>query len=328
MVEENAENETKPVAEQLTEPENQIQALLTRATEREQKARRRAFYWTLIPAALALLLLMGTGLEMRSANQAVRYAQSELVDTEKEIQSLNLELDNTREELDTANEEVHAANQALTETLETLEVVTGDLVTTQDILARTEIEYEGLQKEYDALQIRVNQYNEEIGALKEQIDDLQDLLDSVNDELKAAIRMSNYRFEGDWMLTVKYIATEFPSAGTLLQSIVELEDVPWQRRGFSVETGFDSPSFAAYVLQVSERIGEEGSEVRYNLRTHLPARNGGPQVGDIVFYEGGYTMFYFIDERGVPFVIGMTTQGVLALTPDFAPVIGYGVTEL
>jgi len=35
-------------------------------------------------------------------------------------------------------------------------------------------------------------------------------------------------------------------------------------------------------------------------------------------------MFFFKDERGKAFVIGMTPFGVLALDPRFANIIGYG----
>ena len=317
----------EPNTEQVTETETQIQALLSRAADREQKAKRLAFYLTVIPAALALILLMGTGLQMRSANDAVSNAQTELADTEKEIQTLSLQLDNTNETLETTQQEVVAANEALTETLVTLEVVTGDLVETQDQLTQTKVEYEGLIIEFDGLQEKVNIYHQEIIELNRQIDELHQSLDSVREELKAATDINRYRFQGDWLLTVKNIATRYPAAGDLLQTIVELQETQWYTGGFSPDLGFDSPSFATYVLQVNDRLGEESTEYRYALREYIPNRREGPRVGDIVFYQGGYTMFYFVDDVGVPFVIGMTTQGVLALSPEFAPILGYGATE-
>lgn len=310
-----------------TEIEKQLQSLLSRSTEHEQKARRRAFYWTVIPAALALILLMGTGLQMRSSNQAVSVAKVELGEVEDELLSVKLDLDNTNGALETANQDVIVAHEALTETLVTLEVVTGNLVQAQSRLAQSEIEMKVLQGEVDGLQEKVNGYNQEILELNRQIEDLLKSLESVQEELRAAIDLKRYRFVGDWMLTLKYVATRFPEAGGLLQTIIEYQEVPWTAGGFSTKEGFDSPSFAAYVLQLNERLSLTNPADRYNLINLVPIRRGTPQVGDIVFYDGGYTMFYFLDEQGVPFVIGMTTQGVLALTPDFAPVKGYGVTE-
>jgi hypothetical protein len=62
------------------------------------------------------------------------------------------------------------------------------------------------------------------------------------------------------------------------------------------------------------------------LQKALPRRSK-PLVGDVVFYQAGYTMFYYEYRGGSPFVIGMTPLGVLALKPDFAPVISYGAVD-
>jgi len=270
-----------------------------------------------------LILLMGTGLQMRASKQAVSLAKVELGDVENELMSVKLELVNTNEDLIAANREVVMAHEVLTETLVTLENVTGNLVESQNNLARTDIEMKALQGEVDRLRERVNVYNQEILNLNQQIEDLQKTLESVQEELRAATNLKRYSFTGNWMQTIKYVSTAFPGAGGLLQTIVDHQDVPWFTGGYSVKQGFDSPSFAAYVLELNERLALNNPTDRYNLLALLPVRRGTPQVGDLVFYEGGYTMFYFWDEQGVPFVIGMTTQGILALAPDFAPVIGY-----
>jgi len=64
------------------------------------------------------------------------------------------------------------------------------------------------------------------------------------------------------------------------------------------QKGFDSPSFAAYLLEKNGLLAEPASAVRYRLRE--------PEVGPVAFHERGYTMFYFVDGQGQPFVIGMT----------------------
>ena len=48
-----------------------------------------------------------------------------------------------------------------------------------------------------------------------------------------------------------------------------------------------------------------------------------PTTGDLVFYPGGYALFYFDDRSEGPFVLGMTPFGITALKPDFAKPLGY-----
>jgi hypothetical protein len=53
----------------------------------------------------------------------------------------------------------------------------------------------------------------------------------------------------------------------------------------------------------------------------LPAA-GSPEPGDLVFYPSGYVLFWYVDQRNQPFVIGMTPSGIIALEPDFAQRVG------
>jgi hypothetical protein len=47
-----------------------------------------------------------------------------------------------------------------------------------------------------------------------------------------------------------------------------------------------------------------------------------PRAGDLLFYEAGYALFYFLEAGNRPFVIGMTPFGITSLKPDFAKPIG------
>jgi hypothetical protein len=80
------------------------------------------------------------------------------------------------------------------------------------------------------------------------------------------------------------------------------------------------------MLEKFNLLSAPASEVRYNLQQVLPPTSQ-PSIGDVVFYDLGYTMFYFKDENGEPFVVGMTPLGVLALRPDFMNVLGYGQVD-
>lgn len=131
----------------------------------------------------------------------------------------------------------------------------------------------------------------------------------------------------DWGDT-KVLASLYPAQSRLLLEILEMKDrgVKWKIDGYSVEDGFDSPSFAAYILnQLS--LASIPIKDRYNISNYLP-HTSTPNVGDLIFYETGYTMFYFKDKHDEPFCIGMTPIGIVSLKIDFGPkLINYGHIE-
>lgn len=119
----------------------------------------------------------------------------------------------------------------------------------------------------------------------------------------------------------------------LLPAIYTLQqrDVVWTVGGTQPNQGFDSPSFAIFVLE-NQSLVPKGSlaQIDHNvqseerlLRTLLKSETS-PSVGDVVFYATGLTMFYYKDQSGRPFVMGMTPFGILCLDPDFAQIVGYG----
>jgi hypothetical protein len=72
------------------------------------------------------------------------------------------------------------------------------------------------------------------------------------------------------------------------------------------DLGFNSPGYANYLLRLTAHPPLE----------QLHPRIGEPKNGDIITYQGGYTMFYF-RVQGKTFVIGMTPEGILSLNPQF-----------
>lgn len=114
-----------------------------------------------------------------------------------------------------------------------------------------------------------------------------------------------------------------------LLSVVMDHNPRWRYGGASLDEGFDSPGFALYILKmVTSRYDHLPADVSMSALMESTSRTGHPRSGDIVFYEAGYTMFYYdIPDIG-PFVIGMTPIGVHALRPDFGPrILSYGRVE-
>lgn len=111
----------------------------------------------------------------------------------------------------------------------------------------------------------------------------------------------------------------------LIIDIIEMKysGVGWKLNGYSPDVGFDSPGFAAWLLNKNEILNIEPSQ-RYRLSEMLPETDN-PRTGDLIFYDSGYVMFYFRDRNGHPFCIGMTPLGIAALEIEFGPLlIKYG----
>ena len=273
----------------ITHSEEQLQSLVQKAEEQEQSARRRAALYSLIPIVLAGLLILFTGWQIRQANQ--------------ELAMVNVKLQTSQQQLVSVNEQ---------------------LVETQEQLNHSQQELTATQKQLNEAKQEAEQYRQEADELRKQLNELEGYLDEVTMQLRLATEFEQYAFTGDWLLSTKHVCNNVGWADpecNLVQQLWELRDTQWRLGGYSPVSGFDSPSFAAYVLGQSGFLNDTVSP--YDLRYELPEVPF-PSDGDLVFYVGGYTMFYFRDERGEPFVIGMTPLGVLALKPDFAQELQYG----
>lgn len=154
------------------------------------------------------------------------------------------------------------------------------------------------------------------------LDNTQKELKGTRDALREAINLGRYTIEVNFT-DIKLLYQKDPDAAALLNRILDNEKIPWKLDGKSKEEGFDSPGFAAYILNRSD-INLSRINVREQLLEKLPPKPlyKPPKSGDLIFYKSGYTMFYFIDEEPrnpKEFVIGMTPGGVVALRRDFAP---------
>lgn len=153
--------------------------------------------------------------------------------------------------------------------------------------------------------------------------------DSLSMLLSETVELSRYMHPIGF-IDLKAIASRYPREAGILNIIIELKenDVRWRLGGQRPDQGFDSPSFAMFVLSelgIAENLirpGESLHTASRHLSGRLPEKSG-PDVGDIVLYPMGYYLFYFKDERDDPFVIGMTPMGIIALNPDFSNPVGY-----
>lgn len=151
----------------------------------------------------------------------------------------------------------------------------------------------------------LEQKNTELEQLKAQISDLQH-------KLQESALYVRHVYNLDWR-NMKLILSQFGHAGRALEIIGGLRDqnAHWGLAN-TLQEGFTSPGFAAYVLA---RSGAQSADL-----STLSARSGPPHPGDLIFYESGYAMFFFRDNPRtgpVDFVVGMTPYGIASLERDF-----------
>ncbi len=174
-----------------------------------------------------------------------------------------------------------------------------------------------LEKQKQSLEVTINGLNNDV-SLK------NDSLTEMKKVMELALTYKDKRFEFDFSRD-KELFSRYPNQTILIEEMrrmIDAGEVKWHLGGYSPETGFDSPSFAAFMINKYSKTKISAGE-RYKLREILTATTQ-PAVGDIVFYEGGYAMFYF-KYHNQPFVIGMTPVGLTSLTFDFGPrQIGFG----
>jgi hypothetical protein len=205
------------------------------------------------------------------------------------------------------------------------------------------------QNEVDALKKEASTYTTQIDSLKmnaatyqtesqsaqgdaanykNQVTELQAQLAETQKALSEAVNLSRVVRPIDYA-NAKEMASRFPGSESLLQNLLDLRQrrIKWKPGGQSAQEGFDSPTFALYILRqqrasgIELRSGETLSDASRSLYDKLPATTQ-PKTGDLAFYPAGYAMFYFADREG-PFVLGMTPIGITALKSDFAKPLGY-----
>lgn len=203
----------------------------------------------------------------------------------------------------------------LNETSQELGTTITHLEDAQEQLGQADTDLGAVQEQLAQTQKDLEQTKGELEKTKQELEEATQALKDVNIFLAKKYEIDIFALKGG-------LPGEYPAQEEVLLDIAELQfiGIPWNRNGFSEDEGFNSPNFAVYILQKHGIIsGDYGPGAR-PWEFLRPVTQ--PSIGDIVYYKGGYTMFYYELENG-PFVIGMTPIGILSLSPDFAPVLGY-----
>jgi outer membrane murein-binding lipoprotein Lpp len=185
-----------------------------------------------------------------------------------------------------------------------------------------------LKKNADSYQSQSQSSQGDAEKYKNQVTELQAQLAETQKTLSEAVNLSRSLRTIDYG-NAKEFASHFPGSESLVMDILDLRQrrIKWKVGGTSPQEGFDSSSFAMYILKqkratgIDMKPGETLSDASHSLYEKLPPTTQ-PKTGDLAFYSAGYAMFYFADPQG-PFLLGMTPVGITALRSDFAKPVGY-----
>lgn len=169
------------------------------------------------------------------------------------------------------------------------------------------------QAQVIALQARVTELNSQVTQSQAQIKTLSGQLADSKKALAEALNLEKQVYNLKWD-DLKAMFVEYGPASEVLDVIHNVKNnVHWGMSN-TAAGGYNSPGFAALVLQQLHRLPASGG------LASLPRENGPPNAGDIVVYDSGYYLFYFRDRANKEFVIGMTPFGVVSLNYDFGVV--------
>jgi hypothetical protein len=227
------------------------------------------------------------------------------------------------DQLDTTQSQLVESSQQLSDSQEQINNLSTQLIQTKDELETLKPQVEQLKKDADALKAQVENNKVEIADLEAQRDNLKAQVEFLSAQVEESRVLKNKLYKGEILVTLKDMY-EYPAQSQVLEEILRQQNIAIWEPGRVGPEKFDSPGFAAYLLNQFGLVQGDPNTIHYSLLNILSAvSTPKPAIGDIVFYQGGYTMFYFQDpSTGDEFVIGMTTFGIISLKYDFAPIIG------
>ena len=304
--------------------EESVGTLIQQLEARERRARLASWLFILVPALVVGAMIWFSASQLSTLDKQLKAKENELASygttletTQNQLVAANQQVDQVNQKLDASQQQLDASQKQLAQTQNNLDQAKTDL-------AQAEKNETALKLQLDDINLRLSDLQQKYTSLQQQYNDLQ----LENDRLlNSARNLRSFTYLGDPALTIRELALRNPLQSELFSTMLnKMSNVPWKSGGVSPQEGFDSPGFAAYMLANYKLISQPAAEARDHLRDLLN-RKSEPRIGDIVFYELGYTMFFYQDSQGRPFVVGMTPLGVLALRYDFAKIIGFGQVD-
>jgi len=222
-----------------------------------------------------------------------------------------------------------ALQEDVSEYKQKLEVTAGQLDLAINAVTLARIHRDEGQKSLREMEDRLAESREAREALEAQakldqtqIESLSRTLAQTDAALDEAINLPDYQYKGSYLRAVEFISSTFPIQSQVLTGIVEgMGEFGWKFEGNDPDEGFDSQGLAAFVLTQCGLTTDGIDVTRGQLTSSLDSISE-PEVGDLVSFPGGYFMFFFIDQDGIPFVVGMTPYGVQLFMYDFKEIEG------
>jgi len=287
----------------MTTSEKDVQSIIESLEQQERRARQRAFWYAALPVLLAALLVGYSAMQI----QKLVGVQAELRSAEKKLITVN-------SEYSAVVTQAGQAQEALVETK-------SDLTQVQADYEKTVSQLDGTNQKLEQATLALKEAEVKSVDLQKQVDVLNRDLQFLTDQLAQASTFK--RFAVDIREEqIKDVQPPLPDSQlSLLYDMFALryDEVHFSPKGNSVEEGFDSPRFVVFMMQKHGLLPDGYDPGKLPWEQLSQTRQ--PENGDLVFYQSGYTMFYF--KTPVEFVMGMTPVGILTLRPDFAPILGY-----
>lgn len=201
------------------------------------------------------------------------------------------------------------------------------IIITAILVAVSYAEVNFAQQKVEDAQMKVDTLETRVQTLGEELKLKNDSLKILEESYEFAVNYKDKRYEMSYVGD-KEMYSQYPRQTQMLTEVRHLIDddvVKWKLGGSSLDEGFDSPSFATYLINrfSNTKIPKDKTYKLYDFLTKVEQ----PRVGDLVIYETGYSMIYF-RSQGRPFVIGMTPVGPASLQLDFGPkILGYYQVE-
>jgi hypothetical protein len=230
------------------------------------------------------------------------------------LQSSHARLVQTQAELAERQAELAKTAQATAEAKALEAKLQSEIASARSDAERANAEKVKLQADVASARSDAERANAEVTRLRAEVDDANRKLAALVEQIRVSTDYAQHLHPVDWE-DAKYLYGTSDRLADLLQRILQLRDrrVPFSLAN-TVEQGFTSPGFAAYILgQLG--IARPGAPLQSTIEGL--ARTDTPKPGDLVLYRGGFAMFYLEDHQRQPFVIGMTPAGIAALQPNF-----------